>query len=234
MIESLSGWVGRLVLLLVAAGVVDLALPQGSLRRYVEVVVGLVVLATILGPLLGWLGADLDEALAEAMMTYERAVGEVAAGASRDAQGRAAAGMAWHQRAVTEAATRRVAAAVRDGLARELGMAGNVEVQMAAAAAAGEPPTVERVVVRLVGGAADPEETPGTGEAREPEGTGVAPVRVEVSPVRAVAVQAPGAAAGAAEAVSEETARRLRRWVAEALGIDPARVEVLPAEEVER
>ncbi|REJ34501.1 MAG: sporulation protein, partial [Bacillota bacterium] len=40
MTAALAAWGGRVVVVLVAAAVVDLALPSGSLRRYVDVVVG--------------------------------------------------------------------------------------------------------------------------------------------------------------------------------------------------
>ncbi len=55
---ALSDWVRQVVMVLVLTGVVELALPTGALRRYVQVVLGLLVLLAIVRPVLAWLGSE--------------------------------------------------------------------------------------------------------------------------------------------------------------------------------
>ncbi|QIA27109.1 sporulation protein [Thermaerobacter sp. PB12/4term] len=55
---ALSDWVRQVVMVLILTGVVELALPTGALRRYVQVVLGLLVLLAIVRPVLAWLGSE--------------------------------------------------------------------------------------------------------------------------------------------------------------------------------
>lgn len=237
MTAVLAGWVGRIVVLLVAAAVVELALPSGTLRRYVEVVVGLVVLVTVLQPVLGWLGADLRAAAATAEARLERDLAALARsaqgagpGGGRAAGGGvdqgAAAGQAWFHQEVRRAFAARVAASVRQGLAQTLGVEAEVTVHLAEGPfspgdVGSDPPPLERVVVQLSGaGGSQPE----AGR----------PVVVQVPVVR---VDGQGGGAGPSPAVPrvpDGTAARVRSWVADALGIDAGRVMVVAGEEVER
>jgi len=233
----LAGWVGRVVVLLVAAAVVELALPSGALRRYVEVVVGLVVLVTVLHPILDWFGADLGAAAAAVEARLARDLGAVAAGSPYPAD---AAGSARFDAALRRAFAARIEEGVRQGLAAALGIEARVEVTLGDGPAGrgaprSDPPPLERVLVRVTGAGDGPPRPGGPGVPRAlPTGSGEA-VRVQVpvvvlGPVRAPGVPAPDAldprSAGGLPA-------QVRAWVAEALGIDAARVAVVFGEEVE-
>lgn len=65
LIAALSAWLGRLMIILVAAGILDLLLPENRLRRYVDVVLGLIVLVLLLQPLFDWMNRDLEALVAE-------------------------------------------------------------------------------------------------------------------------------------------------------------------------
>jgi len=245
---ALAAWVGRVVVVLVAAAVVDLALPSGSLRRYVDVVVGLVVLVTVLQPVLDWLGADLQADIAAAEVWLEQGLTGTP-GAELRGPGEAR----WRQ-AVREEFAGRVAAAVRQGLARDLGIQAEVAVELAADPASGagagwDPPPLERVVVRVTGAAAGDART-GSGtaaiSAAGPAPVQVEPIRVRVpaaagtpgeapgqdpAPVPAAVQPGEGTEGGAATAGGASAADRIRAWVAGVLGIDPGQVTVT-AEEV--
>ncbi len=54
--SPITGWVRQIVVVGVLAGIAELALPRGSTRGYVRVVVGLLVMLTILEPVLGLMG----------------------------------------------------------------------------------------------------------------------------------------------------------------------------------
>jgi stage III sporulation protein AF len=51
MIEFLSEWLRKIILLILLATFIDLLLPNSSMQRYVKLVIGLFVLLTILSPL---------------------------------------------------------------------------------------------------------------------------------------------------------------------------------------
>lgn len=143
--EELSAWIRRLIFLLVAAGVVDMILPRGDLRRYVDVVVGLVIIATVLTPVLGWLGEDLDSALAGAMATFNTSLpGGGAPGVPDDTQRR------WQDEA-GQVFSQQVARWIKDGLRRDLGWeVAAVEVTTGSPEGAGwEVPAVTGVTVWL-------------------------------------------------------------------------------------
>lgn len=247
----LADWVGRIVVLLVAAAMVELALPAGGLRRYVEVVLGLVVLVTVLRPVLGWLGADLGAAATDANARFQRHL-QAAAGSSlgiagpgsgprSTAQGPsgpgnpagAGSGRDWFEGAVHQVFADRVAEAVRRGLAGALGVDAAVEVELGepvgdAAGPAREPPPLARVVVRVRPG--------GQGQAPPPSAAlGPEPVMVRVPPVEGPLLPAAGAppADASLRGSAAGLAARIRSWVAGTLGIEADRVTVVFIEEVE-
>ncbi|HEX6988328.1 MAG TPA: stage III sporulation protein AF [Bacillota bacterium] len=247
----LADWVGRIVVLLVAAAMVELALPAGGLRRYVEVVLGLVVLVTVLRPVLGWLGADLGAAATDANARFQRHL-QAAAGSWLGTAGPgsgprsmvqgpsgpsspagAGGGRDWFEGAVDQVFADRVAEAVRRGLADALGVDAAVEVELGepaggAAEPAWEPPPLARVMVRVLPGGKG--QAPPTSAAMDLE-----PVVVRVPPVDGPSLPAAGAPpAGASHPGSApDLPARIRSWVAETLGIEADRVTVVFIEEVE-
>lgn len=55
----LAGWLRPVVILLVVVGIAEMMIPHGALRRYVDLFLGLLVLAALLNPLVAGLGGDL-------------------------------------------------------------------------------------------------------------------------------------------------------------------------------
>lgn len=53
--NSIGAWVRNIALVVVLAGIMELLLPQGEMRRYVRVVAGLLVLLAMLNPVVGLL-----------------------------------------------------------------------------------------------------------------------------------------------------------------------------------
>ncbi|HEY8552691.1 MAG TPA: stage III sporulation protein AF [Thermaerobacter sp.] len=73
---ALSEWIRQVVLVLILTGVVELALPPGTMRRYVQVVLGLLVLLAIIRPVLTWLGGEP----ARLVPAWERILEQAASG----------------------------------------------------------------------------------------------------------------------------------------------------------
>lgn len=63
MIAYLGGWIQQIVLLILMATFLDLLLPNNSMRRYVKMVVGLLIILVILSPVLDLLQFDHDRLL---------------------------------------------------------------------------------------------------------------------------------------------------------------------------
>lgn len=74
---ALGEWIRQVVLVLILTGVVELALPAGAVRRYVQVVLGLLVLLAIIRPVLAWLNSEP----ADLVPAWQRALEAAAAGA---------------------------------------------------------------------------------------------------------------------------------------------------------
>ena len=60
MFAFLREWIQEIVILLVLATFIDLALPNSSLKRYVDYTVGLILLLLLLTPVLRFLDSELD------------------------------------------------------------------------------------------------------------------------------------------------------------------------------
>lgn len=80
---ALSEWIRQVILVLILTGVVELALPAGTMRRYVQVVLGLLVLLAIIRPVLAWLGGEP----ATLVPAWERILEQAGAGAAPLADG---------------------------------------------------------------------------------------------------------------------------------------------------
>lgn len=63
MVEALSGWLARIVAVVLLAALVDLLLPNKTMQRYVRLVAGLLVLLTVATPVLSLFKSDFSEKL---------------------------------------------------------------------------------------------------------------------------------------------------------------------------
>lgn len=223
MIDSLAGWIRQLILLLIAAGLVDMALPRGNLRRYVDVVVGLVIVATILSPLLGWLGSGWEENLEQAMTNFSRAGraswwdrGLPAYAGETGFQ--AADVMAWRQAETERLFTDAVSVFIRNGLTEQLGLTvKRVDVFLAHlserqdATYTGQVPLIEEVAVWV----AENDLHHRSVDEPSSQARAISPVRIELN-----------ASNNSASRIHEQT-RNIQRWIHEQLGVDPAQVTVM-------
>lgn len=202
-VGALLEWLRPVIVLVVLAGVADLLLPDGGLRRYVGAVLGLVVLAAVLGPVLRLLQVDLAAGIAR----YEAALA-AARPAGLEPAPRAAVEEARRAHAQqTREAFRRLVAAEVERLALSVPGVAAARATVVLAPGAGDPPEVGQVVLQVAPGRAE-------------RGL-VEPVR-PVRPVGTVPADAP------APAVPPVLAAELRRRVDERLGIPGHRVRVEP------
>lgn len=206
--EPLVQWLRPVVLLLVVAGVAELLMPQGGMRRYVDVVLGLLVLSAVLTPVLRGIGVDLPAMASR----FEAALAAAARGGPDASPAVPVAG--WRERAtrqvyqaLLERELERLALEV-EGVARA-----RARVQLAPG---GDPPRVVAVTLAVA-----------AGDGEGGSGTGVRPVR-PVEPVLAT----PGADRGRAVAPLPPGIREaVRRRVQGHLGIPAGRIQVVPLEE---
>lgn len=56
--EMLKAWVRDLAILAIFASLIEMLLPNGSLKKYVKLVIGFFILLAVLNPILGFLNAD--------------------------------------------------------------------------------------------------------------------------------------------------------------------------------
>lgn len=225
MMATLAAWIRTLILLLVAASLVDMALPGGQLRRYVDVVVGLVILATILTPLFGWLGGDLESSLTDTLAGLQGAWDQAPTAPASELPARA---MEWYRSETQRLFAERLAQHIHDGLEQDLAVpVRRVEVQVNGVDTGGQPqaqsemPSLAAVTVWLEAGEENGVEA-GTTAAGESSSN---LVRINIDPITitpgaATSVEKPAAAAPAWQA-------RIQRWLSERLGVTPNSLHVV-------
>jgi len=77
MIEAISLWLQKIILLVLIATVLDMLLPSSSIQRYVKFVMGLLILLSIISPIMGLLEKGLSpEKLALRIMDVGSSGGE--------------------------------------------------------------------------------------------------------------------------------------------------------------
>ncbi|MCJ2389064.1 stage III sporulation protein AF, partial [Limosilactobacillus fermentum] len=65
------GWVSNIIVFVLLATVIDMLLPTSALQKYAKMVIGLLLIAIIITPILGLFNKDFDEILS-AGRTCER------------------------------------------------------------------------------------------------------------------------------------------------------------------
>ncbi|MCA0985977.1 stage III sporulation protein AF [Guptibacillus algicola] len=70
--DIITGWVTNIILLILVATVLELLLPNSSMQRYVKMVIGLMLMAVILSPLLKIFTEDFDAMLRSVTLTDSR------------------------------------------------------------------------------------------------------------------------------------------------------------------
>ncbi|WP_377888558.1 stage III sporulation protein AF [Alkalihalobacillus sp. R86527] len=70
--DIITGWVTNIILLILVATVLELLLPNSSMQRYVKMVIGLMLMAVILSPLLTIFTEDFDAMLRSVTLNDSR------------------------------------------------------------------------------------------------------------------------------------------------------------------
>ncbi|WP_328701105.1 stage III sporulation protein AF [Aquibacillus kalidii] len=66
-IEWLTGWVTQIILFILLAMIIELLLPNSSMKKYINMVVGLLLILIFLQPLFQLFNVDIDDVMKEAM-----------------------------------------------------------------------------------------------------------------------------------------------------------------------
>ncbi|CAH0177824.1 hypothetical protein SRABI96_01353 [Peribacillus sp. Bi96] len=67
----LAGWVSNIIVFVLLATVIDMLLPNSALQKYAKLVIGLLLIAIIITPILGLFNKDFDEILSVATSEFE-------------------------------------------------------------------------------------------------------------------------------------------------------------------
>ena len=67
----LAGWVSNIIVFVLLATVIDMLLPNSALQKYAKMVIGLLLIAIIITPILGLFNKDFDELLSAATSEFE-------------------------------------------------------------------------------------------------------------------------------------------------------------------
>ncbi|RFU61957.1 stage III sporulation protein AF [Bacillus sp. V59.32b] len=70
--EFLTGWVTNIILFVLLATVIDMLLPTSAMQKYAKMVIGLLLIAVIISPVLSLFNTDFDQLLAEATASFEK------------------------------------------------------------------------------------------------------------------------------------------------------------------
>lgn len=227
--QSLLEWAGTVAGIVVFAGLLEMLVPSNAMKRYVQLTMGLLVLLTLLGPVLGVLQRtrDLGWETEAAWASNSLSLDSVLAKAGQIRQGNRERQLQVYRTSLEQAALHSATPALR-------GRAAAAQVFLGESPPEGGPPPVKRIVLILdpkprspsEGGAPPEAETapvPSSGGAMAP----VEPVSpVEVNLTGETPTTASPAGNGQSAALDPQTLAAVRRAVAEALGLDPAQIEV--------
>ncbi|PLS15300.1 stage III sporulation protein AF [Bacillus sp. M6-12] len=68
--EFLTGWITNIIIFVLLATVIDMLLPTSSMQKYAKMVIGLLLIATILTPILRLFTADFEKIMAETVRSF--------------------------------------------------------------------------------------------------------------------------------------------------------------------
>ncbi|MGE7905530.1 stage III sporulation protein AF [Peribacillus sp. NPDC094092] len=67
----LAGWVSNIIIFVLLATVIDMLLPNSTLQKYAKMVIGLLLIAIIITPILGLFNMDFDDILTAATSEFQ-------------------------------------------------------------------------------------------------------------------------------------------------------------------
>lgn len=221
---ALSGWLGRIVAVVLLVSLVDLLLPNKTMQRYVRLVAGLLVLLTVATPVLSWFRSDFSEKLTADIntvgLTYrkdEDALAQIEANGRKlsEARGEQALQLATAQ------LSSEIRTAVQDA---GLGTVRKVDVQAEPTDTGGI--RVTRVELTMAAGSAsDPSETAVSGENDAPiaDVEPVAPVDIQIDSEEEGTAEPSGengsVPAGVGQAADAELTNRITALLATQFGV---------------
>lgn len=69
--EFLTGWITNIILFVLLATVIDMLLPSSAMQKYAKMVIGLLLIAIIISPVLSLFNTDFDKLLAQASASFQ-------------------------------------------------------------------------------------------------------------------------------------------------------------------
>jgi stage III sporulation protein AF len=70
-VSFFAGWVSNIIIFVLLATVIDMLLPNSALQKYAKMVIGLLLIAIIITPILGLFNKDFDDILTAATSEFE-------------------------------------------------------------------------------------------------------------------------------------------------------------------
>ncbi|PLT29157.1 stage III sporulation protein AF [Peribacillus deserti] len=70
--QYLTGWVTNIILFILLATVIDLLLPNSTMQKYAKMVIGLLLIAIILSPILKLFSTDFEQVVSKALHTSQK------------------------------------------------------------------------------------------------------------------------------------------------------------------
>ncbi|WP_409301605.1 stage III sporulation protein AF [Peribacillus sp. SCS-155] len=70
--EFLTGWITNIILFVLLATVIDMLLPSSAMQKYAKMVIGLLLIAIIISPILNLFHTDFDQLLAKATVDFKQ------------------------------------------------------------------------------------------------------------------------------------------------------------------
>ncbi|WP_026693549.1 stage III sporulation protein AF [Peribacillus kribbensis] len=70
--QFITSWVTNIILFILLATVIDMLLPNSSMQKYAKMVIGLLLIAIILSPILKLFSADFEQVMAKALNTTDQ------------------------------------------------------------------------------------------------------------------------------------------------------------------
>lgn len=222
--EALKDWAATIAGIVVFAGLLEMLAPSGSMKRYVQLSMGLLILLTLVRPVVGVLERTRD-------LAWETEAAWAAPGLSLDSvlakaedlrRSSAEQQLSLYRNRLEQAAAERAEAALG-------GRTVSATVTLGPPTGEGGTPPIQRVLLEVTGPPAGPaaraaapaEAVPAAGPTA-PTGPSalVAPVEIDLGPASPGGRGDPDTGPGAAERAAA------RRAVAEALGVEVGVVEI--------
>ena len=67
----LTSWISNIIIFILLATVIDMLLPSSSLQKYTKMVIGLLLIAIIITPILSLFQTNFDQILASATVQFK-------------------------------------------------------------------------------------------------------------------------------------------------------------------